>query len=67
MSLEDEVEEIFAQVFDEGLEAIEHFHKTKDRTKFKEWIAKWNKILPCNPNPPDPDEFLDELSYKMNN
>ncbi|NQU99975.1 MAG: hypothetical protein HQ538_04505 [Parcubacteria group bacterium] len=29
------------QIFNEAIDAIEYFLKTKDRSKFKEWNTKW--------------------------
>jgi hypothetical protein len=61
MSKKDKIEEIPNEIFIEASEALEYFLKTKDRTKFKEWITKWDRILPRNHNAPNVDEFLDSL------
>jgi len=29
----------------EAIEALNHFHTTDDRSKFKEWVKKWKSKL----------------------
>ena len=55
------MKELHIECFREGNLALSDFQKTGNRTKFKEWLEKWDRVFPQNFFSEDADKFLDML------